>query len=360
MRIAAIKYFVPFIILIIVPAGCNELPSPPTETIGPVWMIFRSNPLGPVAGPSLINNSIRAIAIGPDNTKYIATDGGVSMLVDSSWLTIHEPLLYYLPGDGWPHYQVNAIAIGADRKVWYGLAGGGIRRSDQREVSGIFDSAKVPDLVSNMIYCFASGSDKSMWVGTAHGVCRFVLDAAEPSGGRWVQYNGKASPIPPEPIHSICMNPADNTMWIGTYTQGVVINDGDLDWNYLLPMEKPFPILAMAFDHPGLMWFGTAGDRAYRYDLQTDEWKHVGNDTIGGNPTIGYLVNSVVVINHESVIFGTDHGLASYQKHSMAIIDTSNSPLPSNVIRAMAIDRRGNVWIGTDNGLAVYNVSGIH
>ncbi len=359
MRNSIQKYIIPVIVLIVWQQGCNELPAPPIEEIGPVWMIYKTNPLGPVAGPSLVGNSIRAIAIGADNAKYIATDEGVSLLRGSVWLTIRDPLLYYLPGDSWRHYQINAVAIGADGKVWYGLAGGGIRRSSQGETSGQFDSVKVPDLTSNMVYCFASGFDGSMWVGTAHGVCRYILDAAQPSGGRWIQYNGTPGPIPIEPIHSIGMNPGDYMIWIGTYTQGLVVNDGDFDWNYILPTEYSFPILSMAFDYPDAVWFGTGGDRAYRYDLHTDEWTHIGNDTSSGNPTIGYMVNAVAVLNHESILFGTDRGLAKYQKGGITIIDTSNSPLPSNVIRALALDEMGNVWIGTDNGLAEYNAGGI-
>ena len=37
------------------------------------------------------------------------------------------------------------------------------------------------------------------------------------------------------------------------------------------------------------------------------------------------------------------------------VYNTSNSPLPDNVIRAIEFDFTGNVWIGTDNGLAKFD-----
>jgi ligand-binding sensor domain-containing protein len=354
------KYILLHVLFIAGFIGCNELPDPPVTHVGPKWMVYQSNPSGEIVAHSLLHNSIRAIVIGPGNSKYFATDQGVSILMDSTWKTIQSQLLYYLPGDPWRHYQVNALAFGADRRLWYGLAGGGIRRSDEFGADKTFDSARVPDLTSNMIYHFASGFDGSIWVGTARGVCRYVPDASSPTGGHWVQYAGSRSPIPSEPIHALAMNPVDNTIWIGTYTNGIVINDGDLDWSYITPVENAFPILDIAFDLPSSVWFGTAGDKAYRYDLQTSEWKHIGIDTsTDGKIPLGFNVQAVAVRGPKSVIMGTEQGLLQYTNGAIAIIDTSNSPLPSNNIRALAVDILGNIWIGTDNGAAVFNPNGI-
>jgi ligand-binding sensor domain-containing protein len=116
----------------------------------------------------------------------------------------------------------------------------------------------------------------------------------------------------------------------------------------------------MVFDIPRSVWFGTAGDRAYRYDLQTSEWKQIGNDTSSaGERFTGYNVQALTVYGHESVMMGTEKGLIQYTNGEVAIIDTSDSPLPSNTIRALALDDLGNIWVGTDNGAAVYNPKGI-
>lgn len=37
------------------------------------------------------------------------------------------------------------------------------------------------------------------------------------------------------------------------------------------------------------------------------------------------------------------------------IFNKSNSPLPDNAIRAIETDKNGNLWVGTDEGLAMYN-----
>lgn len=40
-------------------------------------------------------------------------------------------------------------------------------------------------------------------------------------------------------------------------------------------------------------------------------------------------------------------------------LNSLDSPLPDNGIRALVVDTKGNLWIGTKNGLAEFNDEGI-
>ena len=51
---------------------------------------------------------------------------------------------------------------------------------------------------------------------------------------------------------------------------------------------------------------------------------------------------------------GTDDGLARFDGKNFTVYSTSNSKLPHNSIQALLEDPRGNLWIGTRSGLASY------
>src|SRR3982751_1577058 len=60
--------------------------------------------------------------------------------------------------------------------------------------------------------------------------------------------------------------------------------------------------------------------------------------------------NSVrcIAIDHNDVKWiGTDFGLASFDNTNWTVYQTSNSGLPDNSIRSIAIDHQNNIWIGT-------------
>jgi ligand-binding sensor domain-containing protein len=56
----------------------------------------------------------------------------------------------------------------------------------------------------------------------------------------------------------------------------------------------------------------------------------------------------------------TDSGLVRLANTTWTKFTAENSPLPSSTVTALSYDTRGNIWIGTANGLGVYNENGIN
>ena len=52
-------------------------------------------------------------------------------------------------------------------------------------------------------------------------------------------------------------------------------------------------------------------------------------------------------------------GLVKYDGENWEIYTDSNSGLPDNLVTTIAIDSKGNKWIGTKHGLAEYRKGGI-
>lgn len=66
-------------------------------------------------------------------------------------------------------------------------------------------------------------------------------------------------------------------------------------------------------------------------------------------------VRALAVDANNNKWIGTDNGLAVFDGVAWTIYNDTNSGLPSNIIRCIEIDGQGNRWIGTTNGLAKFD-----
>jgi len=62
--------------------------------------------------------------------------------------------------------------------------------------------------------------------------------------------------------------------------------------------------------------------------------------------------------NFGNVWLATGGALLKYDGSSFTIFDSDNSPMNTNYVSAVTVDLRGNIWVGTNSGLHVYNPAG--
>lgn len=335
------------VLWLLLPA-CNKTPSDTVPPPGPAWMIYTS------ATSPLVDNHVDAIVVDGEGNKWIATDGGANRFNQGSWQKFTDELNFNGPFGA--SAKVNAIAVGRDARVWFGLAGGGVRIFD-RFGTGIrpWTSYTTPDLTSDMVYGVAVDIYNNTWVGTSVGVSRYVPSTTQAGVGAWYPYVGGNSLIPSEPVKCVGINPNDNTIWFGTYGHGVVSYDGDVNWDLSSPSNAPLPVISMTFNYHNVAWFGTYADWVYEYSVATTEWTRMGDSMKAGQLPDNF-VNAVAVGNN--VWFGTNNGLTRYDGTKWTTWNKDNSLLPDDEVTALAFDRKGNLWIGTANGLAEFKEGG--
>jgi ligand-binding sensor domain-containing protein len=325
-------------------AACNQPIAPISKPRGPQWVVFH-----PSNSP-LVSDTINAVIVNI-STFWIATDKGANSLHNGNWQTFTAELRYDTPLG--KSSRVNAITIGTDQSVWFGLAGGGVMRMNLFTSSGPpWAHYTTPDITSDFVFALATDKAGDIYATTSSGVSRFFSN-----GSRWFKYGSGNSPIPDEPIRSAGFDPFTNTIWFGTNSQGVVSYDGDLNWNVDTPSEQPFPIISMAFSPLNTIWFGTFADWAYKYSTATFEWTHVADSASGGGLK-GNFVNAVAVELNGTVWFGTNNGLTRLTGATWSTFSRFNSTLPSDTVTSLTFDINGNLWIGTGSGLAEYNEGG--
>jgi ligand-binding sensor domain-containing protein len=331
----------------ILAGGCDPDFNPLPPEPGPEWIVYTKT-----TSP-LLSDVVNSISI-VSNYTLVATIEGAYRIYRGNW-EVFQDSLEYVVGYG-KSREVNSISVDKKGAVWFALAGGGVRYYNTFSTYGHWRTIKAPTLNDDYVLTVATDAIGDVWLGTAKGITRFIYGTDNNlENGRWFLYNSSNSPTPDESIWMAAFNPYDEHMWFGTTSQGVVSFDGDYDWNFTLPADAPLPIVSMAFNADRTTWFGTLGDWAYLYSGKTEEWTQCRPGDGCNLP--GSFVNAIA-LDGAAVWFGTNHGLGRLEAGRWSVLNTSNSPLPSDNITALAREVNGNLWIGTDKGLVKYRRGG--
>lgn len=146
--------------------------------------------------------------------------------------------------------------------------------------------------------------------------------------------------------------------WIGTWEGGLVIRaPGKIITEWKRQLQTTLlghHISVMHKDQKGNIWIGTRGEGLYRVDMSTGTHRHYP-------PSLehGVTSNAFLAITEDpagKIWLGTrgggllqyDYVLDSFQAF------TVQDGLPSNTITALELDHERNVWVSTEDGVAVY------
>jgi len=110
----------------------------------------------------------------------------------------------------------------------------------------------------------------------------------------------------------------------------------------------------------GNFWFGPAGQSVARYDEKTLRY-YSKNEFFYGNTSAHDNYNSVHAIAEDkegNIWFGTDHGAVKYDGKIFRSYKEENGLSNIKVGRkSILIDKAGNIWVGTGGGVFRYNPS---
>jgi ligand-binding sensor domain-containing protein len=261
--------------------------------------------------------------------------------------------------------SVRCISEGLDGSIWFGTNGGGLVRLDNFSQIALWQRYKYPgdiqnDIVTALSCQFVQEGD--VWVASYYGASRYIPNSTVKGAGTWQQYtNSDIGAIPgPPSLSTVAVNPIDTKTWFGTYADGLISFDyTDNSWLAVPPpggVADP-QVNAFAFDFSGIIWVAM-NSAIGEFDPSHNHWLNIftAQNTNGLFPVTG--ANSIATDRTALHYFATTRGVLKLADTTWTILNSSNSPLPSNHVNSLALDLRGNLWIGTDSGCAVYNPSG--
>ena len=337
----------------ILASGCkNDIPAP--QPPGPEWRVYtRSN--SPIAA-----NRVRCLTLVADGSLWIGTDSGASRFTPStgSWTNFKDSLK--TPGGN--NAIVTSITQSKDLSIWFGTIGAGVIRFNPLSQTGKtwtkFTGSEVP-LVASGITAYKTDPTGygEVWVTSNSGLDRF--DQTGPDEGTWTHFDPSSTiSLPTNNIVSAFLNPINDHLWFGAAIGGAVeaYYDINLIWGkYESPVEQ-YKINTVAFDLDDNVWFGKEVG-ASRLNFNSGNWTYFTTDSTNGRFP-GGSVNAIVTNYHSIRWFGMDSGLVLLDDTTYTRFTQDNSGLSNNRVSSLALDLRGNIWIGTQFGLAVYKKGG--
>lgn len=256
--------------------------------------------------------------------------------------------------------------------MWFATSGAGVYRYDGK---GFVNFTMKDGLNSNIVQCMMEDFKGNIWVGTKDGVCRFdgkkFTDFALP----WTRtpimspFFRQATPqkgcLPPQnkTVLSMLQDKMGN-IWFGTQDEGVFQYNGKTFTQHL---QNEGPLSSDGFHHvavfniyqekSGNIWFGQ-----YRYDGKTfKNFPILASKT--SSPDEDLITKSYKEILEDKSIFSTAnavledkngifwifhphlYGISQYDGKTIKRL-TDKDGFRNNIIRTMAVDKDGNLWIG--------------
>lgn len=219
---------------------------------------------------------------------------------------------------------------------------------------------------SNVLSSLFIDEQNILWIGTLDGGVNQAVLSDKP----FKHY--KNIPNDPKSLsHSIVRSifeDKDGNLWVGTDGGGINLKlKGSEDFNYYTPFREAtinnLQVLAIEQDSEGSMWFGTweGGLLKLKYqDIKSPNNKFI-RYTYNTNSTSSLpsnIVQDLFVDKYERLWVGTENGLALFDKETNSFINITPTigksyQISDKRIQSNAIfqDESGTIWIGTWNGL---------
>ncbi len=179
----------------------------------------------------------------------------------------------------------------------------------------------------------------NIWIGTARG-----LGVFSPASGLFTRYT-KEDGLPSAVIFSLTESP-DGGIWIG-HRQGITrFRDGEFSAPHF--NIEPGSVSNITATSRGALWF-SANSTLYRY------LKERLTSFSNRNGLPGVHINAVAINKKGRIWVGTERGLCSFRDGGFTLYPLQQGDLVDSGCRFILEDNRGLLWTGNTGGLACFD-----
>ena len=296
---------------------------------------------------ALADNAIYSIFRDCENGMWVGSYFGGVNYSPYQWTYFEK----FYPREGLQFFgrRIREICEGNDGTLWIGTEDKGL--FNYIPSTGEIKPFRHPDIYRNIHGLCLDGNE--LWVGTfSGGLNRINLLTNQ------VKHYSKGeaeNSMMASDAFTICKTSVGD-IWIGTTLGLLKYNRSSDDFIRIPQMGNRF-VYDILEDHNGILWFATYSNGVYCYNMHTGKWRnYLANDK--DSTSLAY--NKVISIYEDSrknLWFMTlGKGFCRYnpETDNFTRYDMSKG-LPNNVTYKMVEDRRGNLWITTNNGLVCFD-----
>ncbi|MBI1745786.1 MAG: hypothetical protein HYR55_04265 [Acidobacteria bacterium] len=290
-------------------------------------------------GESTESNQVRAIVFDKANKHWCMTEAGVFRSIDTpSKATPNNELRFemVLPAKN----KGTTMTALADRQgqVWLAMDKEVMLMTQRQPVRlGAGDEVGQDEIIG-----LAQDREGRLFAANRRGVYELLAPTGDWSRGQWKKL--PLSLAPDQLIYSITASPY-GALWIGA--KGLIMYKAGRQTVYKSKQGiRDIPVLALCEDREGNLWLGTGGGGATR----------IAGDVIVGVAEVKGLPDqnvTCVLEDREGRFYAStaSKGVVEISGGRAMPIPGSQGPSMTNIRKRIFQDRRGNWWVGTDNGL---------
>lgn len=297
---------------------------------GPQWIVYNTGNSG------LPGNTVYSIAF-EGNVKWFGTDKGLAKFENNYWTA------YDTTNSNLPDNFVKIVRINDSGEKLIGTTHGGVALYDNVTWT-IYDTSNSP-LPHNWVFGADFDTSGNIWIAT-------ILGVAKTNGINWEIFNSNNVDSMTGP-RVVKFDPVSNKIWIGTTTRGLFVYDDNV-WARYTTLNSGLnsnQIRAVEIDLKDNIWIGTSGGGLDMFNAKKNNWIHLLS---------GFVFAISIDSSTNKWLGSPGGGLSKFNQDSiLANFTPENSPLPSYGVNSIATDIYQNIWIGTDEGIAVYNETGV-
>ena len=322
--------------------------------------VYKRDPQNP---ESISSNRIYQIFQDNAGTIWFSTANGISFYNR----TIAKFTTYRLSdsGEGASNNSVFAVCESKDDNVWVGILGSGLNVFSRREgrfINEQFSGLNNPALRYNNIFSIIEDRTGLLWIGTSDGLICYNRSNNQVSAYKHSDAPGSIS----NNYVRCVFEDKNGTIWVGTYGGGLNMYDrtsgkftvfkniagseGSLSSDVVMDIYE---------DRGGKLWICTYGGGLNSFDKSSHTFKVFKNETSNPKSISSNFVNCIHEDKNGKLLVGTYGGglnvLDPSGNEFMHFIESNG--LPSNIINGIISDRKGNIWISTNNGVCKLNLT---
>ncbi|MGN0231306.1 MAG: two-component regulator propeller domain-containing protein [Muribaculaceae bacterium] len=235
------------------------------------------------------------------------------------------------------------------------IAVGVIRGAGHTVESNLYvDNLSLKDgLSNNFVTAISQDKNGFLWVGTESGLNRF-------DGDNFMLYHENNSLLSGNSINALYYDENTDRLWVGS-KKG--LNVLDCSTQEFLELSVPdsvgsVNVVSIFRSNDGHIYAVNHYNFILRYDADGTGFKVIRSDDFSDMPSSLLCMtddgNGNFLIGHEN------YGLSvlnvnNKHIHNYRHIEGNDRSLPGNIVRAIHVDRYKNIWVGTNNGLALFN-----
>lgn len=306
------------------------------------------------------NYVVTALTKGNKGDKWIGIMGGVAHLTENG-----EWKVFHIQNSELPNNWVTTLA--SDKNgLWVGTVDGLAYLNDNEEWE-VFktDNSELP---GNWIEAIVSDGNGGVWIGTSTEFPTTEMNLWEFIGssngeslthlsgnGKWNIFNITNSKLPSTHVRYLVRD--SNGVWVCTWG-GLAYLDNKANWTIFQNDNPPSAnyVEVVISNDKGRLWIGTWGNGLAYLDDETNRFSFIIKDNSDlpsnvENPDFtANIINDILRDGKGNLWIGTGNGLIYLNDDQNVLFNTKNSGLPGNAVTALLDDGNDGLWIGTEWG----------